>query len=1068
MKTTLQTLTNASTKAIGLKLARRKRNNFATLLMTGILIIQSISLWGQSCVVTISQTPNTAVCAGSPVVLEASSSAINLGTGADGNISVNSTYYTDATRAAVVGTNNSATKKVRVSSTAGFTAGNEVIIITMVDANTSGNLVGQYEFMTIASISGDTLLFTQAHSNTYNASASIKHQVIRVPHFGNVIVTNGGVLTCNSWNGSTGGVICFRSNNNVNINNGGVITAAGKGYRGVSHGAMYRNYNGAQGEGIYGQGYTGGVSNGSNGTWNNANANGGGGGTGLQDAGGGAGGSYGTAGANGVASGSHNGGTAGSTIGSSPMPGLFFGGAGGEGGADEDGASPGNGGNGGGIIYISANSLSLNGNINCNGNNGGSGSNSGGGSGCGMAGGGAGAGGSIYLSLNAFSGTGANITSVGGTGGATNGCGGTGGNGGYGRSRINMPTVIPTTNPVSFFGNLPSMNGVTYLWSNGATTSSISVSPAITTNYSVVITSTTGCNGTGANKTVSVNPLPSINVSGNTPVCSGKSLTLTANGTDSYVWTGGINNGVAFVPISSSSYTVTATNTVTGCNNTAVINTTVNSNPTITVTGGTICKGQSFTLSPNGASTYTFSNGQIVNPSVTSSYTVSGTSAQGCVGQDAVAIVVVNANPTITVAGGTICDGQSFTLSPNGASTYTFSNGAVVSPSVTTSYTISGTSAQGCVGQDAVATVVVNANPTITVAGGTICDGQSFTLSPNGASTYTFSNGAVVSPSVTTSYTISGTSAQGCVGQDAVATVVVNANPTITVAGGAICDGQSFTLSPNGASTYTFSNGAVVSPSVTSSYTVSGTSAQGCVGQDAVATVVVNANPTITVAGGAICIGQSFTLSPNGASTYTFSNGAVISPTVTSSYTVSGTSTQGCLGNDAVVTVTVNALPQLTLSASLYKACVNQNTIALNAMPTGGNFSGINVNGASFNPASTGTFNPVYSYTDTNTGCSDSISISITVDVCLGFNKIENENHNINLYPNPNNGVFTLQSDNNLVKKVNVIDVTGRVVLTQNSEESSMTFNISDLASGIYYVSINSNNNTQVIKVIKN
>ena len=54
-------------------------------------------------------------------------------------------------------------------------------------------------------------------------------------------------------------------------------------------------------------------------------------------------------------------------------------------------------------------------------------------------------------------------------------------------------------------------------------------------------------------------------------------------------------------------------------------------------------------------------------------------------------------SPTITVNSGAICAGQSFTINPTGANTYTIQGGnAVVSPSISTTYTVIGTSAAGC------------------------------------------------------------------------------------------------------------------------------------------------------------------------------------------------------------------------------------------------------------------------------------------------------------------------------------------------------------------------------------
>jgi YVTN family beta-propeller protein len=121
---------------------------------------------------------------------------------------------------------------------------------------------------------------------------------------------------------------------------------------------------------------------------------------------------------------------------------------------------------------------------------------------------------------------------------------------------------------------------------------------------SVTDASTTLCSNTeSGSATVTVNPLPNITaIASATKVCAGTSVTLTGNGASSYVWTGGVTNGVGFIPISSTNYMVTGTD-VNGCVNTANLLITVNPvpvKPTITASSSTtICSGSSVTLNAN-------------------------------------------------------------------------------------------------------------------------------------------------------------------------------------------------------------------------------------------------------------------------------------------------------------------------------------------------------------------------------------------------------------------------------------------------------------------------------------
>jgi hypothetical protein len=233
-------------------------------------------------------------------------------------------------------------------------------------------------------------------------------------------------------------------------------------------------------------------------------------------------------------------------------------------------------------------------------------------------------------------------------------------------------------------------------------------------------------------------------------------------------------------------------------------------------------------------------------------------------------------------------------------------------------------------------TVTVNAKPTVSVTSGAICSGGSYTLSPSGANTYTYSGGsAVVSPTANTNYSVTGTSSLGCVSSNtAVATVTVNALPTITANSGTICSGSSFTISGSGASSYTYSSGSVVSPTATATYTVTGTSTLGCVGST-VSSVTVSASPLVsaTSSSSLICVGGNAILTASSsATTYTWNTGATtmsvsVSPTVTSTYTVSSIGTNGCVGNG---NVTVNVSPCTGINEAV------SNSISVYPSPTSG------------------------------------------------------------------------------------------------------------------------------------
>jgi hypothetical protein len=210
-------------------------------------------------------------------------------------------------------------------------------------------------------------------------------------------------------------------------------------------------------------------------------------------------------------------------------------------------------------------------------------------------------------------------------------------------------------------------------------------------------------------------PCPALTIKATDQVlCAGETATLIAGGGNGnqYVWsTGATGNTIAVTPFTTTTYSVW--NKKALCNTKYSITIKVVPLPAVSVNSGTICEGEPFKLIPTGCDSYTFSGGSsIVSPSVTTDYTVTGSNF-GCeMTADAIANVYVNPRPVINVSGGEICDGSSFTISPSGASTYTFSSGsAIVSPTANTTYSIIGTSAQGCVSAIALVNVTVNPVP---------------------------------------------------------------------------------------------------------------------------------------------------------------------------------------------------------------------------------------------------------------------------------------------------------------------------------------------------------------------
>ncbi len=574
---------------------------------------------------------------------------------------------------------------------------------------------------------------------------------------------------------------------------------------------------------------------------------------------------------------------------------------------------------------------------------------------------------------------------------------------------VNSPTVVCGSQAV-----LIASGGSTYTWSTGPANSNYSVTPLASTVYTVNSNNSFGCTDTRT-AMVSVNPITVTASSSSPSVCAGGSVNISGGGASTYTWSGASSAttaSFASVPSTTSTYSVIGANSA-GCTNSANVTVVVNANPTLTASSQTVVCGTAATLVANTSNgTYTWTSGPantnyVVTPTLSTTYSVNGTSTAGCVTSKTVAVTVTPLTVTAVSSASAICEGDTITITGSGASLYFWSAGSSTasasftdSPSTTTTYSLAGANLAGCTSTAAVS-VIVNANPTITVNSGSICAGQIFTLNASGANSYTYSSGSnTVSPLVNTSYSVSGSNAAGCTSSLVVSNVTVNINPTVTANSGTICAGNVFTINASGASTYTYSGGSnTVSPATTASYTVTGSSSEGCVSNAATSTVTVNANPTVTAVSDRtlICSGESVILTASGAVNYVWSTasssaGIVVSPSISTSYTVEGTDANGCKAT-VVITQSVDAC------------------------------TGINSN-----------------------------SLNQALDI-------------ISIYPNPNNGLFYIELSS--TASVTVLNALGAVVFTQNLPADKNLIDMNQFNKGVYFVIINMNGKNRSVKLIK-
>lgn len=430
-------------------------------------------------------------------------------------------------------------------------------------------------------------------------------------------------------------------------------------------------------------------------------------------------------------------------------------------------------------------------------------------------------------------------------------------------------TVAPTlTITPSFtnicFGQSATINvsgANTYTWSNAQNGTSITISPASTTQYTVVGTnSVNGCTSTAV-ANVSVTPLPIPLPVNNGPICIGGNLVLNCSGGVTYIWSGPNSftsstqsNTITNVSVLNAGiYTVVATSGV--CSASATTNVIVNVLPTPNIiTNSPICANQLLTFNGNGGNTYSWSgpgfSSNLQNPTIvgavvgnSGTYTLTVMDANGCI-NSTTANVIVNPLPIVSASGSSVCSGVNVTLTSSGGVSYSWNgpsgftssnqNPVILNSNVNNSgnYVVTVTDVNGCV-NSAIANVSVTPPYTINVTNNSpVCQGYTLNFSAPLGYGYTWigPNGFYsnlsspyidnAQPSASGVYSLLVTDANGCT-SSTIISAVVNPNPipSIVSTNDRLCAPACITFTINSTNTISniswfFLNGGVSSNSV--------------------------------------------------------------------------------------------------------------------------------------------------------------------------------------------------------------------------------------------------------------
>jgi len=548
----------------------------------------------------------------------------------------------------------------------------------------------------------------------------------------------------------------------------------------------------------------------------------------------------------------------------------------------------------------------------------------------------------------------------------------------------------------------------------------------------------------------SINSVPLAKILASDTICSGTQISLGGSSVtgDKYSWTSSVSGFTSTIsnptvsPNSTRTYTLTETNAI-GCSNSNSDTITVNALPAASVISNTvICIGSTISI---GAATVTGSTYSWTNtvsgftstaanptdsPTSTSTYTLTETNSNGCSKTHSVT-VTVNIPVASVISNTAICTGNSVSIgkAPVSGSTYSwissvsgFSSTASnpsVSPTSTSTYTLTETNSNGCVKSDAVK-ITVNPLPAASViSNATICSGTSISIGgtsvPGSSYSWVSSDpgfGSVianpsVSPTSTNTYTITERNSNGCMKSDSV-TITTKPIPAASVISNTtICPGNSISIGSTAVSGSTYSwtstvsgygstlSNPIVSPVSAAIYTLTETNSVGCSKSNSVKIIVDNLPAASVISNTAICIGNAISIGDTTVtgSSYRWTSSVSgfsstvadpsVSPTTVSSYTLTETDIHGC-SNSNSVTITIHALPAASVISNT-AICIGSSISIGAANVTGSRYSwvstvpgfGSTVANPSVSPTSTST----YTLTETNSnGCSKTDTTTITVN----------------------------------------------------------------------------------------
>lgn len=613
--------------------------------------------------------------------------------------------------------------------------------------------------------------------------------------------------------------------------------------------------------------------------------------------------------------------------------------------------------------------------------------------------------------------------------------------------------------------------GTTFEWSNGSTDQTLTVT--ISGQYYVVGTSSFFCQ-TGDTINIILKTPVIVNAGIDQTICAGGNALLSAAGSGtSYLWnTGATSSAINVTPALTSMYLVTASGS-NGCVAKDSVKVIVNSSSFVNL-GPDIsqCASTVTVNAGNSSYTYLWSTGATtpsINITNSGVYFVKATIIGGCSAYDTISVTL---NPAITVNLGqniTQCGGNVFLNAGNAGSTYSWNTGST-NQNITTysggTYYVTVTNIGGCTESD---TILVNIKPlpVVNLGPDVMACTPNITLGTSSTGSYLWSTGAttqniLVSNAGTYSLTVN---LNGCISKD---TVIVSLSSAPTVNLGldlSSCSSSVLLNAGNAGSTYLWNTGVTaqtIEATTSGNYSVEVTSPGGCIGSDMISITIL---PSVSANAGAditVCPASTIQLSASGGLTYLWNNNSTgqsisIVPLSSSTYTVSVSDANGCIGTDEV-NVIVGTAPTADFTAIANGGTIVITNNSINSSAYVWDFG----DGAALDVSTA----PSHTYLITGSytiklvavnGCGMDTAFQ-TLNLTVGIEEEEFANA-VTVYPVPSAGIITVDIKSTYAENVSIkiLSPDGRIVGEKVMERYSSglaTFDLTNLPSGYYFVQV--------------